>query len=462
MSSSPSHNHTEQSKIVDFSELEKIVLQALEQTKTPGATVAIVSGDNVIFVKGFGVSNVETGAPVTPDMLFRIGSLTKMFTAAVLVSLAEEGKLSLSEPIGKYVNGLSPKLASVTAHQLLSHTSGLKDDFSHYGPHDESALINAVRHYPDSYFLAQPGQLFSYSGLGYAVAGAVIEAIGEKPYSQQVVERVLEPMGMHRSTFHPTLAMTYPFSQGHIVSEGETPTVVRPYDDTAARWPSGFLFSSVNELARFSIAFMNSGWISGNPVLSPAVIAKMSTPQAVQPDGVQYGYGLGMGDERGVHTVQHNGARRGFCSYLLMAPEHRFAVIALANQLEAVRVLAAAAGEAMKLRLPLSPELGAKPTPALPLSQTALEDYVGAYEKPDVNATDTENAEIFRKGNQLFYKVGDSESPIVFIGEDSFVIEQPSTERPKFVISRGADGKVAYIHFSSRAWKKMNAQSCQD
>src|SRR5262247_358797 len=112
----------------DFGELEKVALAELAETNTPGAAVGIVSGDRLVFAKGFGVSNVETGAPLSPDMLFRLGSTTKMFTAAGVVMLAEEGKLKLDEPIGKYAKGLSPKIAGITAHQLLSHTSGLKDE----------------------------------------------------------------------------------------------------------------------------------------------------------------------------------------------------------------------------------------------------------------------------------------------------------------------------------------------
>src|SRR5215510_12294558 len=130
-----------QSSKPDFGELEKVALAELAETNTPGAAVGVVSGDRLVFVKGFGVSNVETGAPVTPDMLFRIGSTTKMFTAAALVSLAEEGKLKLDEPIGKYAQGLSPKIAGLTAHQLLSHTAGLKDGARQmYGRHDDEAL----------------------------------------------------------------------------------------------------------------------------------------------------------------------------------------------------------------------------------------------------------------------------------------------------------------------------------
>src|SRR5262245_43543894 len=102
-----------QSSKPDFSELEKVALAELAETNTPGAAVGVVSGDRLIFATGFCVSNIEPGAPVMPDMLFRLGSTTKMFTAAALVMLAQEGKLKLDEPIGKYARGLSPKIAQI-------------------------------------------------------------------------------------------------------------------------------------------------------------------------------------------------------------------------------------------------------------------------------------------------------------------------------------------------------------
>src|SRR5947209_552071 len=133
----------------DFGPLEEAARRELRETNTPGMAVAVVSGDRVIYTRGIGVSNIETGTPVTPEMLFRIGSVTKIFTAALLVSLAEERKLSLGEPIGKYLKGLSPKLSRVTFHQLLTGTAGLIDGARIYGPQEESALARTVRAWSD-------------------------------------------------------------------------------------------------------------------------------------------------------------------------------------------------------------------------------------------------------------------------------------------------------------------------
>src|SRR5260370_31548022 len=106
-----------QQKTINFDELEATVNEELKATNTPGAAVAVIVGDRVVFAKGFGVSNIETRTPVTPDTRFRIASTTKMLTAAALVALAEQGKIKLDEPIGKYVKGLSPDISEVTVHQ---------------------------------------------------------------------------------------------------------------------------------------------------------------------------------------------------------------------------------------------------------------------------------------------------------------------------------------------------------
>src|SRR5262249_28483818 len=115
-----------QQKQIDFAELNKVALKELKQRNTPGAATAVIIEGRVIYAKGYGVTSVETGAPVTPDMLFRLGSTTKMLTAAALVTLAAAGKLKLDAPIGDCVKGLNPRLAQVTAHQLLSHSAGLR------------------------------------------------------------------------------------------------------------------------------------------------------------------------------------------------------------------------------------------------------------------------------------------------------------------------------------------------
>src|SRR5215510_3971163 len=339
-----------------FAELERVVLAELEETKTPGAVVAIVQGDTIVYQKGFGVSNVETAQAVTPEMLFRIGSMTKMYTAAALVSLAEEGKIDLNAPIGKYLEGLPPRLGSVTAHQLMSHTAGLTDGAAMFGKHDDGALAEEVRGYKDSMFFTDPGAVFSYANPGFVIAGYLVERLSGEPYSKAVQKRVLDPLKMARTTFQPTVAMTYPISVGHVGEAGKAARVLRPMEDNSQIWPAGFLFSNGQDLARFAIAFMNGGQIDGKSALSAKLIERLSTPNAPvhsQYDGASYGYGLIMREYRGVRLVEHGGTTGSFASDFVMAPAQRVAVIVLANR---NIHLMKTEEKALEIMLPLSPK----------------------------------------------------------------------------------------------------------
>jgi CubicO group peptidase (beta-lactamase class C family) len=438
---------------VDFDQLEKVVVEELKETNTPGAAVAVVSGNRLLLAKGFGVANIETGTPVTPDTLFRIGSVTKMFTAAVLVTLTENGRLKLDEPIGKYVEGLTLKLSQVTAHQLISHTAGMTDESpSDYGSHDDSGLAAYVRSLKEDHFFTEPGKIFSYSNPGFDVAGFLIEAVSHRPYADQMNERLFKPLGMNSTTFRPTIAMTYPLSQGHHASGKAKPTVIRPFGDNVAGWPDGFMFSSVNDLARFAIAFMDSGRIDGKQVLRPALITKLSTPNADLhsrfgfEDG-RYGYGLFVHDHRGVRVVWHAGMLPGFGALLQMVPAHGFAVIVLANRSSSL--LNKTAEKAMELFLPLEAKAKSRSAQALTVSEPEMSEYVGTYtNKP-------ESAEILVKQDKLILKRADGEFPISKIGNCRFSIVKPSDKREEFVLVPGANGKAEYLHMDRHALRKV-------
>jgi CubicO group peptidase (beta-lactamase class C family) len=445
-----------QQQTVNFTELEKVTLEELKETNTPGAAVAVVSGDRLVFAKGFGVANIETGTPATPDTLFRIGSVTKMFTAAVLVTLAEERQIELHAPIGRYVKGLDSKLSQITAHQLMSHTAGMTDESpSDYGSHDDPALAAFVRSLKDDQFFTEPGEIFSYSNPGFDVAGFLIEEVGGKPYADQMVERLFRPLGMNRTTFRPTMAMTYPLSQGHDASEKAKPTVIRPFGDNVAGWPDGFMFSSVNDLARFAIAFMDGGKIDGKQVLTTSVITKLSTPYAdihsrFGFENGRYGYGLFVHDHRGVRVIWHAGLIPGFGALLQMVPTERFAVIVLANK--SGSLLNRTAEKAMELMLPLKAKTEAKPKQALAISEAEISEYVGTYtNKP-------ESAEILMKEGRLVLERENSEFPITKIGKYRFSIIKPRESEPtEFVLVRAADGKTEYLHIGRHALKKVQA-----
>jgi CubicO group peptidase (beta-lactamase class C family) len=311
-------------------DLEATLRAELESTHTPGAAIAIVRGAKVEYIKGVGLANTETKTPVSPNMLFRLGSTTKMFTAATLVSFAVEGKLDLKAPLGQYLAGnyavVLGCLTTITAHQLLTHSAGLKDVAPMFGSHDETALALNVRSWSPDYCEAAPGKQFKYSNPGYVLAGYLVEVLSEKFYADTVNERILKPLGMTHSTYRPTVAITYPLAQGH----NREMQIIRPAADYAGAWPAGSLFSNVEDLSRWMIAFLNGGMLEGKQALSPAIIAKLSAPYiaCAGKEGRQYGYGLEIQDG----MLEHEGNRDGYGTVIRMYPERKLGIVILGNR----------------------------------------------------------------------------------------------------------------------------------
>ncbi len=430
---------------VDFAPLERVVLEELRETHTPGAALAIISEDRVVFAKGFGVASVETGAPVTPDMLFRLGSTTKMFTAAALLSLAEEHKVDLNQPVGAYIKGLAPRVAQVTASQLLSHTAGLTDVAVMDGPHDDAALARFVLSWRDDFSFAPPGEIYSYSNPGYHLAGYLIEVLSGKPFADAVSERVFRPLGMRRSTFRPIMAMTYPLAQGHEMSPRGEPRVIHPAPDNAGNWPAGSLFSNVNDLAHFVIAFLNNGQADGRGGLAPAVLARLASPVARVPGSEeQYGYGLSLRQDRGIRWVEHGGTRAGYVSLIRMAPDRHFAVILLANQSNAV--LPKTAAKAVELFLPLEP--AAEPKRVLrTMSAAEMAAYAGAY------SNNRRMIELVVRDGTLYAKAEGVQQPLVSYGENR--LSATSGPPAEYFVVRGSDGAPRYLCVGLRALRKL-------
>jgi len=457
----------------DYRELEKVVAEELKETNTPGAVVAMVRGDQVVYARGFGVADVETGAPVTPDMLFRIGSVTKMLTAAVLVSLSEEGKIELDAPVGDAVRGLDTRLSRLTAHQLLSHTAGLIDYAHACCAQDEAALATVIRGAKDADFLfTEPGRIWSYSNPGYHIAGYLIQELTGKPYADAMAERLFRPLGMTHTTFRPTVAMTFPLSQGHDAAGPGKPAVVRPTVNNVGDWPAGFVFTNVPDLARFVIAFMNGGRLDGKQVLSPSLIATLSRPYASVPfswdvppglfEGAKYGHGLFIQDYRGVHLLHHGGIIIGFGAFVIMVPEQRFAVIALANRTGSI--LGKSLEKAMELSLPLKPRPPAPPRQALPMTAAELASDAGVY------VNDLLKIELIVRDGKLYRKETypttveqgpghDYEVPVTKVGANRFVFTPPGETTPaEFVLVPGAGGRPEYLHSFMDAARRVEAR----
>ncbi len=279
----------------------------------------------------------------------------------------------------------------------------------------------------------------------------VIEEIGGSRYADQMNELVFKPLGMIHTTFRPTLAMTYPLSQGHNGFGGAPAKVARPFANNTVFWPDGFMFSSVNDLARFAIAVINKGQVDGQQVISPSVIAKLTEPNADTIslyENAKYGYGFFIRVYRGAHVFEHGGAINGFGCLIRIAPDHKFAVIAMANKTD--EALDQTAKKAFEMMLPQPPREDAPALKEMPMSETEMRDYVGIYQLP------YRRIELSMKDGKLVFKSGTNERIVKKLGEGRFQATTAGAAGGlEFSMIRGATGKVEFLHAGGRAMRKL-------
>jgi CubicO group peptidase (beta-lactamase class C family) len=420
---------------INFSELDKLVPVELKERNTPGAVVTIVSGNRVVYQKAFGVANVETNAEMQMDMLFRLGSTTKMMTAAALLSLVERGKLKIDEPIGNVIKGLDPQIARRTPHYLLSNSAGVRDFAAPSISNDDAALGNMVRGWKDDIFFADQGEIYSYSSAGYWLSGFVVEQLNGKPYADSMDEILFKPLGMERTTLRPLLAMTYPFATAHAIENGK-PTIIRPFFNNVAMWPAGSVFSNSRDLSRWVIAFLNNGQLDSKQVLPGSLFEQMAKHHVAVPGETDsfYAYGLTTFKFKGVEFVGHGGFSRGYGSMIQMVPERKFAVIVLTNK--SGETLRKSLNRALELGLGLKdPEL--KADGFTQLTKTEMNEYVGSFSHAPTTW------EFSVKDDKLFVKFDGKEYEMKKSGDRKFTFGAQNENELVFV--PGKSGKIDFM-----------------
>jgi CubicO group peptidase (beta-lactamase class C family) len=425
--------------------LDSAINAEMARTGTPGAQVAVVVDGKLAYTRGYGVADVETKRAVTEHTLFRVGSVTKMVTAATLNQLAVDGKLDLNAPIEQYVKELAgKKVGTVTTHQLLTHSAGWLDNAVAYGRMGEGALGEVMREVNDTLFFTEPGRVISYSNPGYSMAGYVAEQAGGARFGALSERYVLRKMGMPRATFRPLEVMTQDFSQGHFGANQAAPGIVRPFTENTAQWAAGFLFASARELARFTIAMMDGGMLDGQRVLAEETITRMTTGHMTMPGNAisRYGYGLSVGTRDGTRIWQHGGSINGFDAQVTMFPDRKVAVLVFDNRsgnpLQGITDLVA------RLTMGITPPK--PPTPPADRVGTPAEHALiaGSYKMGNTRV------QLVAENGELFIVQG-SRAPAKLVGEDRVAIVAPNGQRTELVLVRGANGRVEYLHQGLRS-----------
>lgn len=320
--------------------LERHIVSQMRAHQVPGLALALVEDEKIVYTRGFGMTSVEDGGvPVTPQTLFRIGSITKPMTGTLMMRLVEEGKLELDALAKKYVPDLTFSNAGaaekITLRMLLSHTAGLPTSHEPFGRRDPAGLGDYIREQMPRYeMVAPPGKVYSYSNPGIRLLGYIAEVVCGKPYTQLMQEYIFDPLEMHFSTFDPTVAMTYALAHSHDLNEDGPLSVQHRFGDNMAGYPSGSVISNVTDLAHFAMMLIHEGRFGNQQIISPASVRQMQTLHGdmMTVSGAGYGLTLSLDHAQGLRRVGHQGAVGTYGSILTVLPEAKRAVIITCNR----------------------------------------------------------------------------------------------------------------------------------
>lgn len=351
----------------------------------PGLAVGVVVGQKLVWAQGFGYADVARKTPATPDTIYRIASITKLFTAVAILQLRDQGKLQLDDPVAGHLpwfNMPSPyaDAPTITIRHLLTHTAGLPREAAFpYWTDGQFPTLAQIQASVGQQVTAVPTETrFKYSNLGLSLAGAIVAQAASLPYETYVQEHILRPLGMS-STFvetidphHERLAVGY----GRRLP-GRLEREIMPFTDCQGIAPAANMATTVTDLARFASFHLGDGVVGEHRLLRQSTLREMQRVHWLNPDW-QSGYGLGFSITRQKDKtyVGHGGAVLGYRTLLRLCPAEGTAVVVLTN---------ADDGDPLayvdKLFQWVVPSLRAvaRPLAAPTLPDPAWQQYVGKY-----------------------------------------------------------------------------------
>ncbi|MFD2168577.1 serine hydrolase domain-containing protein [Tumebacillus lipolyticus] len=326
--------------MLDIQELERLAEQEMIANRVPALSLAVASGAEVLYANGFGVTDAETGgSAVTAETLFRVGSVSKLVTATLIMRLVEQGKLDLDTPIKEYIPWFhlsDPKAADrVTMRMLLTHRVGFVNNGNYLGSRDPEGLRNYVRDVISQEKLySPPGELFNYNCHSFDIAGAVAEAVTGTYFADLVQQQLFQPLGMRSSTYDPTVALTYPLALPHNLTADGSYQVLHKMPENVAHYPSFYLMTSARDLIRFAQMHLQGGMLDGTQVLTAESARELHRTQVSLQSTSGYGLGLSFFKvlRKGVWVLTHFGDIATYSANIYIAPDEGVAAVIMNNR----------------------------------------------------------------------------------------------------------------------------------
>jgi D-alanyl-D-alanine carboxypeptidase len=309
--------------------IDKLATDTLAKTGVPSASVAVVKDGQITYLKAYGDARLEPRVPATPEMRYSIGSISKQFTAAAILMLQEQGKLSLDDKVSKFLPNLT-RAGEITIRQLLSHTSGYQD----YWPQDyvmpmmlqsvtAQKILDTWARKPLDF---DPGTKWQYSNTNYVIAGVIIEKASGMPLLQFLREKVFTPLGM-KSVYNTDEARLGETDPAGYLRYALGPPRPAPKEGKGWMFAAGELAMTAQDLARWDISIMD------RKLMKPASYRELETEVLLNNGiGTHYGLGVDVDMEAGHRAISHGGEVSGFTAENIVFPDDRVAVVVLTNQ----------------------------------------------------------------------------------------------------------------------------------
>lgn len=347
-------------------------------------SVLVAQDGKPVLRRGYGYANKSWQIANAPETKFRIASITKPFTAAAILLLEQDGKLSTDAPVSRYLPDCPEAWKEITIHHLLTHTSGIKSytnlsDFSQRGlsPVTDAGVLSLLAPLPLEF---PPGSKFAYNNSGYYLLGMVVERVSGMKYEEFLARRIFQPVGMTDSGYFEHRKVIDRMAEGYIPGGQRA-----PFMDSSWPYSAGGLYSTVDDLLRWDQALYGD-----------TPLTKASKEKSFRPYLRDYGYGWAITDRDGVKVVQHGGGIEGFSTVLERVPEKNITVVVLAN----------VNGPAQRLGDDLV-EIALGGAPAVPhdrpnvaLSEAEIGRLAGVFQKED----SSDRLKLFARGRDLFVK----------------------------------------------------------
>lgn len=344
------------------------LLNAYSSQNKLNGVVLVAQKGKVIYQKGFGYRNAEEKIPNDVNSIFQIGSITKQVTAAVIMQLQQEGKLSVQDKLSKYFPGFVNG-DKITIENLLTHTSGIynytndtvimKNDITkHYS---QEQMLTLFKSYPSDF---EPGTKWNYSNSGYSILGYIIDKVEGKPYEKVVRDRIFQPLGMAHSGFDFTDLSSSDKTKGYF-SLNPKP-IPAPIVDSTIAYSAGAVYTTLGDWYKWERS------ISTDKILTPASWKTVFTPFKNK-----YGYGWGIDSLYGRLTTAHGGGIHGYTSFIVRFPQDETVVIAFdnssSNALSAISKSVAAILFDQQYEIPVAKK-------EIKLDSNTLKQYIGEYQ----------------------------------------------------------------------------------